>query len=349
MFFAYLRPDNDKQQGGRSLSDMKKAMILLGVLLIPVFLIILNNKGRGDLEKDNITFKKRLSDYGLFKGKMADLVPNEQGIVYDLASTLFTDYSDKQRIIFLPIGTKILASNDGLPEFPDGTIITKSFFYPQKEEDHGLKRMLLETRLLINKKGQWNAATYQWNPNQDEAYLLTDSATVPVSFIDSKGAERQTNYIIPSRADCAACHRQVNRMLPIGPKIRNLNKKISYGKDTIPQLEYFRKRAVLDMASLIQINVLPDYEDQTESLSKRGRAYLEMNCAHCHNPKGTAYMTMLDLRFEIPLSETGIWLKQAKIMGRMGMQGEMHMPQKGTTVLHDEGLALIKNYLLTLK
>jgi hypothetical protein len=59
-------------------------------------------------------------------------------------------------------------------------------------------------------------------------------------------------------------------------------------------------------------------------------------------------MTMLDLRYESPMHETGIWLKQAKIIGRMSTLGEMHMPQKGTTVLHDEGILLIKTYLKTL-
>jgi hypothetical protein len=58
---------------------------------------------------------------------------------------------------------------------------------------------------------------------------------------------------------------------------------------------------------------------------------------------------MLDLRFESPINETGIWLKQAKIIGRMSVLGEMHMPQKGTTILHEEGVILIKDYLKSLK
>ncbi|MGF7025529.1 MULTISPECIES: hypothetical protein [Sphingobacterium] len=328
---------------------MKKVLILMGVLLIPILFIILNNTGRGTVAKDNIVFRDKLSDYNLFKGKIADLVPNDQGVSYELASALFTDYTDKKRVIFLPKGGKMIATDDGLPSFPDGTIIAKTFFYPPRDAVGDSRQWLLETRLLIHKDGQWNAATYQWNAAQDEAFLLMDSASVHVSFLDNKGVERQTNYIIPSRKDCMACHRQGNHLLPIGPKIRNLNRIIVHDGDSIQQLVRLTQMEALDLKSFKVSNSLPGYEDIGQSTANRARAYLEINCAHCHNPKGTAYMTMLDLRYESPLNETGIWLKQAKIIGRMSTLGEIHMPQKGTTVLHDEGILLIKTYLETLQ
>jgi len=328
---------------------MKKAVILMGILLIPILFIVLNNKDRGKIAKDNIIFRDKLSDYGLFKGKIADLVPNDQGISYELASALFTDYADKKRVIFLPKGKKIVASDDGLPNFPDGTIIAKTFFYPQRGTPQNSKSVLLETRLLINEKGQWNAATYQWNSTQNEAFLLADSAAVPVLFLDGKSIKRQTNYIIPSRTDCIACHRQGDRILPIGPKIRNLNRVVFRDNDTIQQLEYLKGKGVIDIPSWSKLSSLPDDQDHNQTTEQRARAYLEVNCAHCHNPRGTAYMTMLDLRFESPVTETGIWLKQAKIIGRMSVLGEMHMPQKGTTMLHEEGVILIKDYLKSLK
>lgn len=320
----------------------------MGILLIPILFIVLNNKARGKVSKDNIIFREKLSDYGLFKGKIADLVPNDQGISYELASALFTDYADKKRVIFLPKGKKIVASDNGLPNFPEGTIIAKTFFYRKRGTSQESKSILLETRLLINESGQWNAATYQWNSTQDEAFLLADSAVLPVSFLDNKGMKRQTNYIIPSRTDCVACHRQGDRILPIGPKIRNLNRVVLRDRDTIQQLEYLKGRGIIDIPPL-RLGSLPSYEDLSQSTEHRARAYLEVNCAHCHNPRGTAYMTMLDLRFESPINETGIWLKQAKIIGRMSVLGEMHMPQKGTTLLHEEGITLIKGYLQSLK
>ncbi|MGJ1536554.1 SDR family oxidoreductase [Sphingobacterium multivorum] len=112
-------------------------------------------------------FRDKLSDYNLFKGKIADLVPNDQGVSYELASALFTDYTDKKRVIFLPKGRKMIAADDGLPSFPDGTIIAKTFFYPPRDAVGDSRQRLLETRLLIHKDGQWNAATYQWNAAQE--------------------------------------------------------------------------------------------------------------------------------------------------------------------------------------
>lgn len=80
---------------------MKKAIILIGVFLIPILFIVLNNKDRGKIAADNFIFLDKLSDYGLFQGKMADLIPNDRGVSYELASALFTDYADK-KTLYLP-------------------------------------------------------------------------------------------------------------------------------------------------------------------------------------------------------------------------------------------------------
>jgi hypothetical protein len=69
---------------------------------------------------------------------------------------------------------------------------------------------------LQKSKSQWNATTYKWNDTQDEAYLLQDGATVPIAFVDEKGKNRTIGYKIPSRADCISCHRQNDKILPIG-------------------------------------------------------------------------------------------------------------------------------------
>jgi len=82
-----------------------------------------------------------------------------------------------------------------------------------------------------------------------------------------------------------------------------------------------------------------------ERIENRARAYFETNCAHCHSPNGIAGITQLDLRYETPIHETGIWLKKGKIAMRMTVEGELHMPQKGTTIIHDEGLKLVMDYI----
>ncbi len=58
-----------------------------------------------------------------------------------------------------------------------------------------------------------------------------------------------------------------------------------------------------------------DYNDVNSSIEDRGRAYLAMNCAHCHNPTAWSKATEreFDFRYETLLSETGIFYEEEKI------------------------------------
>ena len=325
---------------------MKKAyIVLLGIIFIPAFLIVLNDNGVHSSIEDNIDFRQKLSQYGLFQGRLVDLMPIERAELLTISSALFTDYAEKQRILLLPKGKKMVARGNGLPDFPDGTILAKTFFYPRGVGEQKAGKLILETRLLIKNKSQWNAATYKWNDSQDEAYLLTAGATVPVTFRDEKGSFGKTAYKIPSRSDCIACHRQGSGIFPIGPKISNLNIELGRKTKSVNQLVYLKQKGRLDSASLSGISRTPDYGNLLEPLEKRARAYLDINCAHCHSPGGIGGITQLDLRQETPLSETGILLKQAKIAGRITVSGELHMPKIGTTVPHEEGIKLILDYI----
>lgn len=309
----------------------------------------MNDQGINSTIEDNVVFEEKLSNYGLFQGKMGDLIPNNDAEKFELASTLFTDYADKQRIILLPKGQKIKAVDNGLLDFPEGTIIAKTFFYSPLLSSRGEGIFLLETRLLIKNKSQWNAATYQWNAEQDEAFLLIDGATIPVSFVDDNGNDRTTNYKIPSKMDCISCHRHSNQLLPIGPKLRNMNIVVNREGKEVNQLEYLQNKKKLDIMLVESVQESIDYRNINLPLAKRARMYLDINCAHCHNPNGIAYMTQLDLRNETAIHETGIWFKQGKIAHRITVQGELHMPKIGTTIPDKRGVKLILDYLQNLE
>lgn len=323
---------------------MKKAyIVMLGIIFIPALLVVLNDNGVNSSIEDNLEFQRKLSQYRLFQGKMADLTPIKEADLLTISSTLFTDYAEKQRFVVLPKGKKMVARGNALLDFPDGTILAKTFFYPRSVGEG--RKLILETRLLIKNKSQWNAATYKWNDSQDEAYLLTAGTTVPVTFWDEKGSSRKTAYKIPSRVDCIACHRQGSGVFPIGPKLRNLNIEVKRGAKSVNQLAYLRQRGRLEIASFSGVDRMPDYRTLLEPLERRARAYLDINCAHCHSPGGIGGITQLDLRYETPMNETGILLKQGKIAGRISISGELHMPKIGTTVPHDEGIRLILDYI----
>jgi uncharacterized repeat protein (TIGR03806 family) len=293
-------------------------------------------------------FKNSLSAYGLFAGNPAELEPGNGVEVLELASALFTDYAEKQRLLKLPPGRKMQAKDGGLPVFPEGTILAKTFFYFKNAAKPEQGRQIIETRLLILQKGRWNLAVYRWNAAQSDAYLLESGADIPVSWIDVAGKSRQISYHLPAQQECVQCHQQSGRIVPIGPKIRNLNIQVQRDGKTISQLSYLETQQVLKGANLRMSAALPAYTDVHESLEKRTRAYLEINCAHCHQPGGTADVQALDLRFETELSQSGICAKKWNILSRTQTLDAGKMPAAGTSVLHREGILLLESYLKTL-
>jgi mono/diheme cytochrome c family protein len=83
------------------------------------------------------------------------------------------------------------------------------------------------------------------------------------------------------------------------------------------------------------------------TVAEKGRAYLDMNCAHCHNPSGWSESANkgYDFRFETEINSTGI-LKNKDRIKKVTQNGEM--PYFGTTVIDEEGIKLIVEYLNSL-
>lgn len=295
--------------------------------------------------ENTATFKARLSEYGLFKSMTTSLVPQTDVQTIEIASPLFTDYAEKQRLLKMPEGKQMVLNGDGLPTFPEGTIIAKTFYYSNTKAG---KRQIIETRLLILEGKKWSAATYRWNAEQTEAYLLKDGAVVPVYLADRAGSIRPIEYKIPSRNDCSSCHRSGDELMPIGPKARNLNITVHAGGKSRNQLTYLMERGLLAKSVTGTISSFPDYQDTSIAVPLRARAYLEMNCAHCHQPGGVAAGTSLNLSYRVPYKETGIGFNKQNIMIRMSTMGEYHMPKIGTTVNDDEGIRLVKEYINSL-
>ena len=107
-------------------------------------------------------FPNKLSDFTFFNDDSAQ-VPAEGVIPYDLISTLFSDYSYKQRWVYVPKNKKAEYREDWVFDFPVGSVLIKTFYYLHDERNPELGKNLLETRLLIRKEDQWHAVSYAWN------------------------------------------------------------------------------------------------------------------------------------------------------------------------------------------
>ncbi|MDD7885066.1 hypothetical protein [Flavivirga sp. 57AJ16] len=321
---------------------IRKINILkISLILAVIFLLASCGKKQEEYKHINkISFNQNLSEYNLFKKNMSELIPNEGVIEYKLNATLFTDYALKQRLVKIPLEKKIEISKEETLNFPEGTIIAKTFYY----ENKSAIKNIIETRLLIKSNKVWNVGVYQWDNEQKDATLIKEGATVNITTTLADNIHKEINYKIPSLADCIMCHKQGNEIVPIGPKLRNLVTPINHDGVTQNQIDYFPDENLLVSASLDSIKPMVDY-NKNYSLNDRARSYFDINCSHCHNPNGIANMYNFNLSYTTPFYKTGIMDYSNHITFRMGAKGPVHMPKIGTTVTHKEGYRLIKQYI----
>lgn len=313
---------------------------------------------------------ERLSEYNLFKGRLPDLTPVDQLIPYDLNTPLFSDYSSKFRLVYVPEGTTIDYGDIGVLDFPVGSVLVKNFYYNLDEQSQSSDRHLLETRLLIRNSTEWRAETYVWNDEQTDAFRKRAGDLKEVNWIDSEGNSRHVNYLIPTVNDCRNCHSKNNKLIPLGPEIQNLNKQYLYNGTLENQLVYWEQAGILNgKPNVTEIPKAPVWDDPTTgTLEQRARIYLDVNCSNCHNVSGSANNTGLYLSYEEnDLSKLGICKLPIAIgPGSGGLKfnivpcrpGESilvyrmnstkpatRMPEIGRTLVHEEGVQLIKEWI----
>ena len=97
------------------------------------------------------SFPAKLSEFGFFLDDSAQ-IPHENVIPYELISTLFSDYSYKQRWVYVPDNKKAQYEENWVFNFPVGSALIKTFYYPVDERNPDLGMNLLETRLLLRKE-----------------------------------------------------------------------------------------------------------------------------------------------------------------------------------------------------
>ena len=231
--------------------------------------------------------KKLLSDYNFFK-KIETQIPNENVIPYHLASPLFSDYTYKFRFVSMPNGEFAQYNYNEVFNFPVGTKIIKTFAYPVDDRDLSLGFQLLETRLLIKDKNGWYPLSYIWKEDQDDAELKYIGKTINAKWIDKNGVEQVNRYRVPNINQCGSCHNLNKVIMPIGPKGRNLDVDFFYQHGMENQIDYWEKINILENIPSNRKNPTAIWNLESETIENRARAYLDINCAHCHREGGSA-------------------------------------------------------------
>jgi uncharacterized repeat protein (TIGR03806 family) len=328
-----------------------------------------------EIEIQNIDFSqipfKNLSDYGFFKGVVTELEPNEGVLIYEPASSLFTDYAWKSRFIWMPqdVSAKINIDVEGTLDFPDHTILIKNFYYPMDfSQPNGIKR-LIETRLMFKQNGEWEAFPYIWKDDQTDAEYKVVGGEKTVNWTNHEGKELVINYLIPNKNQCKSCHNANEEMVPIGVKAKHLNHEISFPDGTFNQLVKWSSRGILEGFQHTEAYPkMVNYLNKEEKLDLRAKAYLDINCAHCHRAEGPASTSGLFLTYEendplkIGIFKTPVAagfgagsFKYAIVPGKadesiLTYRMETNivgaaMPEIGRVTTHHEGLTLIKDWI----
>jgi len=322
---------------------------------------------------------EKLSDWGILQFKKNTLSATDQNQVYKIRTALFSDYAHKLRTIWMPDNQSAIENSDGTFEFPVGTVISKTFYYPKAEgallslsdqstdatNDIPLKNhKLIETRLLVKRASGWVGLPYIWNTEQTEATLQRFGEIIKVQGVLDNNEQKSFNYLVPDVNQCAGCHQwdKTKDLQPIGPQVRHLQTTSQFAGHT----KFIDSMTEQHTSNAIQPTV------NNHDIQIQARQYLDINCSHCHNPTGPGNTSGLHLEAfrelssavgicKLPIAagagtgdrEYDIYPGQPDnsiISYRMNSdKPDIMMPELGRSLIHKEGVEIINHWISSLK
>lgn len=276
-------------------------------------------------QKAASTFPRRLSDSGLFNS-VKDHQMKAGVIPYSVIAELWSDGAHKERFIALPAGETILPTRNRGWNFPDRTVLVKSFALELKENDPSSRRWI-ETRFFTRQSGEWYGYSYIWNETGTDATLVDAKGLDRDFTIRTATGERKQTWHYPSRAECMVCHSRAANFV-LGPTELQMNRDHTYPNGrtdnqlrVLEHLGMFKidwyaevrgeikdplnkpqdeQRAAKGSAMLHRppdgLKRLAYPFDATKDLDPRARSYLHANCSSCHVEAGGGNAGM-DLEF----------------------------------------------------
>jgi len=328
-------------------------------------------------------FPKKLSETGLFSSVKEHAVA--PGVVpFAVNAERWADHATAERFVALP-GTgsiKIYDSRLPWPDyngevfFPKDGVLAKTLTLEMERGNPTSKRRL-ETQILHFDGVNWKGYSYAWNDEQTDATLVSAAGmdrTVTVLDAKAPGKKRVQRWHYPSRTECLMCHNPWAGYT-LAFNVPQLNRDCDFGGIVDHQLRtlqhvdllHFVQRAKTGEKTRTEIPTqrVPNLHSAATSLDDRARAYLHVNCAHCHQfgGGGTAnidlrYSTQLDKTqavdtrpvqgtFEIPgahLLAPGDPYRSV-LYYRMAKLGPGRMPHIGSEIVDERGLRLIHDWI----
>ena len=192
--------------------------------------------------KDQPPFPRKLSESGLFASVAGHRMA--AGVIpYEPASPLWSDGTHKARFFALPptmkqqgkiVPAKIGVTNARGWNFPDGTVLVKSFAIDEEEGNPATRRWI-ETRFMLKEQGEWAGYSYEWNDEQTDAVLVAAEGKdrgYKIRTADlathADGVKTQA-WHYPSRTECMVCHSRASNYV-LGLCTVQLNRDYDYEK-----------------------------------------------------------------------------------------------------------------------
>ncbi len=341
---------------------------------------------RNDIANEPSTFPSLLSDTGLFTDTKSQ-IPSEGVIPFRINEPMWNDGATANRFLGVPSQAAINvlpkprrmaeSSVRELLQFPANSVLARTVSL----QDDQNRNVALETQLLHFTGKVWNAYTYIWNTEQTDATLAPAAGTeLPLASYGT--FSQRSTWKVHARSECLRCHNAwVGGALAF--TMPQLNCDVASGQQTsgddsnaINQLTYFRQIGLLTGKLPAKSNntsnpglvAMVSSRDAKASIEQRARAYLNVNCAHCHQ-QGAGGTATIDLRHEATLEEMkvvaaipaqgsfqipgGAIVKPGEpwssiLLYRTACSGRGRMPHIGSSNVDTEGVAMLRDWIASL-
>jgi putative heme-binding domain-containing protein len=331
-------------------------------------------------------FPRRLSETGLF-ASVQDQAPAPGVLPFAVNAEQWLDHAGAQRFVAVP-GRDLVKIYDrfipadgfyrGQVFFPKDSVLAKTITLELERGKPGSSKKI-ETQLLHFDGTLWRGYSYEWNDAQTDATLVGAAGldrTIAVVDPQAPGGKRQQTWHFPSRTECVQCHNPwAGYALAFNPL--QLNRDFDYGGTVDNQLRAMRHIGLVELlerdedsphtrtrVELPSARLANPY-DAGADVTPRARAYLHVNCAHCHQ-FGAGGTALIDLRHDVALEDMkaleerpvqgNFDIDQAQVLYpgdpyrsilyyRMAKLGGGRMPHIGSTIVDERGLRLIHDWI----
>jgi putative heme-binding domain-containing protein len=333
------------------------------------------------------TFPTKLSDTGLFSSLPAQ-TPREGVVPFRVTAEQWADGATAQQWIALPGESSVKWFSHDIPiagsmfathmVWPKDAVLAKTLSREVLVSGKPTNRNI-ETQILHYDGRFWRAYSYAWNDEQTDAELMpAEGAIKKLAIADPHlpGATSELAWRFVGRAECTRCHNSWSRYALGFNPLQLAN--VDHGEQLkrLTSLNYLSPPLVRNNDTKEESPAkgytpptpLVSYRDTSASLTDRAKAYLHVNCGHCHQ-MGAGGAADLDLSWGVPLDKSKL-LDARPLQGTLGIahgrliapgdplrsilmhriarQGRGRMPHIGSDLCDPEGVRLVSSWIASL-